>query len=1074
MGDQGNHRVQQFSEAGTYVGQFGASGTGDGQFALASPLGIAADNKGGLWVTDVANNRIQKWVLPAYRPKFNNSYGSSGTGDGQFSYPSDVAVDSEGHVWVADNFAHRLQQFKANGEFISKFGTNGTGTGQLNWPAAIAIDAEDNIWVADAANRVQKFDPSGKYLLKIGSAGSGNGQFSGWGPEGIAIDPKGNIWVSDTAAGRVQKFSPSGAFIKVIGSKGAGVGQLGEPTDIDFDAQGNAWIADWQNNRISIFGEDGTFIRQFGSAGTGEGQFKRPDALEIDANGTVWIADHENHRVQAFNEANEYLTQFGVNGTGDSQLNLGHIMGLESDRYGRLWITDTFNARLKKWKIPDWIIPHGEENDPSVAIETSEGLVASVEGEEAGEHNYEHDGDLLTAHDGPEGETSYEYDSAGRMTKVTLANGTWGAITYNTTYNRVSSVTVDPAGSDPAKTTYFGYEDAPSRRATVTPPGAPVVTYDIGDDGSLLKSWNTIKPPEITLTGLLVNNLETSEPIASGTYDLTMTAHSEEGIESIDLIANGNTFVDEKVCKQDYGTPEIIECTTESNEWILETTNHPPGILYLEVVVEDRMEQTASKRFWVNIPPPPPPASEGTPVKPKFADVLHFREEHGLDLDLDPVSQEEELNDRVFDTINGWTEGNPVARGSWERWGVPLHTPEVAELEYRIAYQAQAAEEIPTWAQTNASGTYAGFYIDERAGGLIRVGFKQDPTGSTLDALKAASGNPAAGSRYAAFTHSPAYSLTELNGLEAQIETLAEANPSLPIHTFSIDVENNRVEVRAGDVQQVTAALTNAFGAGTPFIVSYSEARTVPTAGRERKTGPIQAGDRTAEDGKWEGHYCTAGFGAWERDRNPSTNAIVNRYFMITAGHCVTIGEKSRRRGFPNDSDAPVFGVTTRNGMDTVKSTWDTDGAAIRLLDRSLTPRYIYTGEGYAIPIKGVVEPRPNMEVCQSGVTSNKVRCGKITGVATRVAWDEPGENEKTMQTIFDEVVLGGDSGSPVWQRGTHYAIGLITAGDLHPVTEEYIAPSYITPLLQVQARPHMPGIFRDPDLAPLHLFTAE
>jgi len=76
----------------------------------------------------------------------------------------------------------------------------------------------------------------------------------------------------------------------------------------------------------------------------------------------------------------------------------------------------------------------------------------------------------------------------------------------------------------------------------------------------------------------------------------------------------------------------------------------------------------------VNIPytPPPPP---GEPEKPLFADVLAFRQEHGLDLDLDPIEDEFEIDDRVFDSINDWVKGDPVAVASWERWGVPLRSP---------------------------------------------------------------------------------------------------------------------------------------------------------------------------------------------------------------------------------------------------------------------------------------------------------------------------------------------------------------------------------------------------------------
>ena len=51
----------------------------------------------------------------------------------------------------------------------------------------------------------------------------------------------------------------------------------------------------------------------------------------------------------------------------------------------------------------------GVEDDPKVEVETSEGLVESVEGEEAGEHTYEHDGEQLVSHEDEEGKTEYEY-----------------------------------------------------------------------------------------------------------------------------------------------------------------------------------------------------------------------------------------------------------------------------------------------------------------------------------------------------------------------------------------------------------------------------------------------------------------------------------------------------------------------------------------------------------------------------------------------------------------------------------------------------------------------------------------
>jgi YD repeat-containing protein len=1060
VGDQSNNRVQQFTEAGTYVSQFGTSGPGEGQFSFTYPMAIAVDNKGGMWVTDVGNHRIQKWVLPAYRPKFNDAYGSAGGGDGQFGWAADVAVDSEGDIWVADNFGHRLQQFKPNGEFISKFGVNGTAAGQLNWPAAIAIDAQDNIWVADAVNRIQKFSPSGQYLGKIGSAGSGNGQFATYGPEGLAIDPKGNIWVSDTGAGRVQKFDSNGAFVKVVGSPGSGAGQFGRPTDIDFDTQGNAWIADRQNNRIAIFNENGTFIRQFGTTGSGEGQFKAPEALEIDANGTVWVADWENHRVQAFNEANEYLTQFGANGSEDSQLNLGHIMGIESDDYGRIWITDTHNSKLKKWKIPSWVIPQGEANDPAVEVQTNAGLVEGVEGEEAGEHSYEHEGDLLTAYEGPEGETSYEYDLAGRMTEVTLPNGTWAKITYNPTYGRVSTVEVKLAGAPSSKTTFFSYQDTPSRRTTVTPPGAPAVTYDIGEDGSVFRWQHASSPPEISLTGSIAPpEGEKATPISAGLHNLVITASSPHGIKSIQLIVNSDQLVDEKACEKE--EPEI--CETVINEWVMETDNFPPGILSLEVIVENRIEKMASKRFWVNVPLPPPPPPDGVPTQPTYKDILSFRDEFGLEV-VDPVEDETQLNDRIFESINAWLEGDPVARATTEKWGVPLRAKDAAELDYRQQYQEQAASAIPAWVQAHASSTYAGYYINEKAGGLIRVGFNGQQN-SQVEALKAEAGLIAP-SRFAGFTAPPTQSLSQLEGLQGAVN----GSSSQAITRVGIDVKSNRVLVGSSNVSETTSQLTNELGSSAAFSVYYEPVGLVPRSPRERNFGAIIAGDSLTSP-YFGPLACTAGYGAWENSPPKSNGEVVRRLFVLDVAHCFLDGEKVDRRD-GNTHVRKFVGMTARDAYDYLGNGhnvngWSTDASAIRVDSPELAPRQIWRYPLNATDVRMAAPvPEAGTWVCFSGQTSDRVICGPIT-VSEKVVFAFPGGNignQKLWLTCFKEPSIGGDSGGPVWIKGTHKAIGLVSAGD----NDE----TCLTPLLPVQGHPQAPGVLAAPGMGSLNLLT--
>jgi YD repeat-containing protein len=611
VGDQVNNRIQRFDETGKYVGQFGVKGSGLGQFNLARPMGVATDDKGSIWIADTVNNRIQKWLLPIDQPAYASSFGSLGSGNGQLSAPSDIAVGPQGSLWVADKTNNRIQQFDRAGGFVSKFGSAGSGNGQFNRPAALTVDRDGNVLVADANNnRIQKFDPAGGFISKFGSTGSGNGQFAS--PEGIATDFKGNIWVADKGNGRLQKFNEEGVFVKTVSSKGSGAGQLGEPTGIDIDPSGNVWVADWSNNRVSVFSESGTFLFQFGSAGSGNGQFNHPRAIQVDSHGNVWVGDQTNNRIQRFDLTGKYLGQFGAAGSGTGQFAFASPMGIATDSNGNLWVTDVTNNRIQKWLYANYS-PVAEtlvsDDDPSVDVDSSAGLVTKVEGEEAGVHTYAYEGQKLLSHTGPEGKTKYGYDAAKRLTSVTLPNGTTATITYGT-IGRVSSVMVDPAGVDAAKTTYFEYTDEFSvndhRSTRVTPPGMPVLTYDIGADGSVFKWWNSgAQPPEVEyVAGSLYANKETAAPISVGDHNLTAQAYSAEGIASIQFIANGDQLVDEVICEQDF-TKFGTECVTVKNEWVTSTEALTPGILNLEVLVTDRNGKTASTRFWANIPPPP-------------------------------------------------------------------------------------------------------------------------------------------------------------------------------------------------------------------------------------------------------------------------------------------------------------------------------------------------------------------------------------------------------------------------------------------------------------------------------------
>jgi tripartite motif-containing protein 71 len=1041
VADRGNNRIEQFDVAGQYAGQFGSPGSAAGQFSFASPMGLATDPSGHIWIADTGNNRVQKWLAPGAPvlfASFLSSFGSYGSGSGQLKSPSDVALDSQGDVWVLDRGNNRVQQFSPQGDVISQFGTYGTGNGQLNAPSSIALDEEGNLWVTDTGNnRVEKFNEKGEYLSKFGSLGSGNGQFKE--PVGIAIaQGTAPVFVVDRGNSRVERFTKAGAYYGQKGSYGSAPSQLIEPSAIALggpsgESTYTVLIADSGNDRVQRWTPAGAYVSQFGSHGAGAGQLERPEAIDVDGQGDAWVGDRGNGRVQVFDESGKYLDQLGAKGSGPGQFSFAYSMGIAVGSEGGVWVTDTADNRIESWfgfRSTSSGVGPLIEDDPRVEVHQAGGEVSSVVGEEAGEHSYEHKGDDLTAHEGPEGETKYSYDAAGRMTKVTLPNGTWGEIAYQAD-GRVKAVTVDPAGSPPAKKTEFEYSDEP-RRTVVVPPDAPHVTYDIGPDGSVLRWWNTLQPPQFDdIAGTIYDNR--GKELWPGDHNLSIQAHSEEGIASIDVVANGNQLVDERTCAQTEAPG--LECLTEVDEWVLSTDEYPPGRLNLEVIITDRLGYSAAERFWVNIPPPPPPLAPGTPVPPRFHDIAKFREEFGLDV-VDPVANEIELNERIFNLIKAWYEPNTpegqVARATMERWGVPLRPRDVAELEYRQRYVEQAGKLIPAWASSHAPSTYAGYYVDHRAGGVIHVGFTQNQA-SNLEALKAA--GFIAPDRLAGFSAPPQHAYGDL--VSAQLEVAAHT-ASLPSFTQApIDVQGNILKVgTTGSVSSMSNALNSLLGANAP-VSAYFDPNPIPAdAAREgRLGGRVQAGDRIENKHAEE---CTANFGAWLGQQ--VAGSTVYKHFLLTAGHCGQLGEEFRRGKYDPSSERFEYQTLGKAHRQGIEGDGQVDALAILLQGEAdaWAPKAVYLSPGETQPITGSALPTPGMLVCTSGSTTNRVLCGQVEGPPV------PIEYEGYARLAPYEVPVSiaeqhGDSGGPVWQSGTGNAVGLWNAG---------INPSFVAPLL--------------------------
>jgi sugar lactone lactonase YvrE len=170
VADNGNERIRKVTPAGvvsTLAGS-GLSAFADGFGPLASfysPYGVAVDGAGEVYVADYGNNRIRK-VSSAGLVTTVAGTGSAAFADGlnvlaSFDSPVGVAVNSAGQIFVSDFGNRRIR--KIAGGSVSTLAGDGTvgsadgpgGTASFGAPYGVAVDPSvsgSGLYVADYGN----------------------------------------------------------------------------------------------------------------------------------------------------------------------------------------------------------------------------------------------------------------------------------------------------------------------------------------------------------------------------------------------------------------------------------------------------------------------------------------------------------------------------------------------------------------------------------------------------------------------------------------------------------------------------------------------------------------------------------------------------------------------------------------------------------------------------------------------------------------------------------------------------------------------------------------------------------
>jgi sugar lactone lactonase YvrE len=358
----------------TWAGTGATSFNGDGKHRLESdlywPFDVAFMPSGRTIVLDWNNHRVREVDGDQ---TLRTIMGTDFVGDGPddlsdltpegadpltvvLNHPTDLAEFSNGDIALMAWHNHKIRVIDGeNGRVRVVLGAGAAYAGdggpakdaRVNQPPHGVFDAHGNFFLIDQRSQrirvIYDFDAQRENAIVGTVVGSGVRGFNG---DGIALQTQLNL--------------PTGPNPEPSGG-------------IAIDALGRLYFSDTNNNRIrrvEFFNADFTQGIVTTIAGTGTGGFSGdggpataaqihfPQDLEIGPDGNLWFADANNHRVRMIDLTTGIITT--VAGTGERgyagdggiavEAQLQRPFGIAFDDAGDLYISDTFNSRVRKVK----------------------------------------------------------------------------------------------------------------------------------------------------------------------------------------------------------------------------------------------------------------------------------------------------------------------------------------------------------------------------------------------------------------------------------------------------------------------------------------------------------------------------------------------------------------------------------------------------------------------------------------------------------------------------------------------------------------------------------------------------
>jgi sugar lactone lactonase YvrE len=374
IADRRNNRIRKVTPSGiitTVAGDGGFFFMGDNgpayRASIASPTGVAVDDKGNIYIADRNNNRIRvvdnqgmiRTVAGTGQQDYNGD--AELARDTNLHLPFGLALDAKDRLLIIDRSHYRIRRvdpLKGKVETLAGngrkgfAGDNGPAKGaKLNFPHGILVDKDDNVIFSDKGHyRMRKISPDGVIQTIAGNGDRGNVgegvpamEASLYGVTTIRLNNKGELYFVSPSGfvsilrkidskGLVHQFLDTGnaQYLKTLSSDKlqgqsmkSGIVMITQFSDFVFDKDDNIYVTDRINHQIRKIKPDGS-IENFAGTGSsdfsGDGgpalkaDFRDPQALAMDTEGNLYIGDNANNRIRKIDTKGIVTT---IAGTGE-------------------------------------------------------------------------------------------------------------------------------------------------------------------------------------------------------------------------------------------------------------------------------------------------------------------------------------------------------------------------------------------------------------------------------------------------------------------------------------------------------------------------------------------------------------------------------------------------------------------------------------------------------------------------------------------------------------------------------------------------------------------------------------